>query len=115
MSFHADELRKIQTATSGIFKGRARAAISTALQELKPKIDAVKRLQGEAQAAALRELMNEATAARQEAMRRGAHSYGHPSWAAAAACESWIQALAMEDPEDLPGVESLIAELASRK
>ena len=50
-----------------------------------------------------------------EAMRRGAHSYGHPSWAAAAACESWIQALAMEDPEDLPGVESLIAELASRK
>ena len=44
MSFNEDNLIEIKEKTSGLFKGKARTAISTSLKELEPKIIAANKL-----------------------------------------------------------------------
>jgi hypothetical protein len=114
MSFNEEELLKIKKATSGFFKKQARATLAQALCELKPKIDAAKQLSAEDQEKALKALVKEATNARHYAMQSGANSYGHPKWAAAAACESWLHELISGTPESLNHVEQLVIELMNR-
>ena len=114
MSFNVDELSKIKSATSGWFKGSARRDIATALSNLSSLVKQAKRMPPEGRAAALKELVNNATAARHQALENGASSYGHAEWAAASVCETWLHALAGGD-EDLERVEQLVEELRSRK
>jgi hypothetical protein len=63
-SFNEEELLKIERATSGFFKGKARSMIGAALRDLQPKVEATKRLQGEARSEALKTLANQATESR---------------------------------------------------
>lgn len=115
MSFHEDELLKIKKATSGFFKKSARKTISDKLSRFKPKIDAAMKLDEDEKIQELTQLMNEATAERQQALREGARNHGHPKWAAAAACESWIQALHPATKGENPArIGQLINELINR-
>lgn len=111
---HADELRKIRDATNGFFKGKARKRIKESLQELFSAMNASRSLEPEPQKEELIRLMNLWTSKRQDALDQGARGYGDADWAAAAACESWVQAtLSMEGP-DLVEVEDLVRELLGR-
>lgn len=111
MTYNEEELRKIQKAVSGIFKGTARRAVARALDKLAPKVERAKALSEDDREKAIRALMVEATDARHRALQLGANSYGHPEWAATAACESWLHELAQGDPSGIAAVEEVIDEL----
>lgn len=116
MSFNEEELLKIKKATSGWFKKKARTSVAQALLAIKPRIDAAKELDDTERQAALKNLADEASAARHHALQSGANSHGHPQWAAAAACESWLHELLLDGtPESIARVEMLIAELSNRR
>ena len=93
MDFNEEELTKIKKALSGMFKKSARQTVSAILLELKHKIDSFDSRPKSDQKSEFKELLNESFDMRHEALRQGAGSYGHPIWAAAAASESWLQAL----------------------
>jgi len=114
MSFNEEELRKIENATSGWFKKSARTAISQSIASMRPGIENTKQLPGEQRNSALKQLVNEATAARHRALQRGANSYGHPEWAAAAAYESWLHELIGGTTDSIARVEALIDKLERR-
>ena len=114
MSFNEDELLKIKKATSGFFKKKTKIAVTQALVAIKPRIDAVKKLNGDKRIEALNILVNEATNARHLALQRGATSYKDPQWAAAAACESWLQELIGGTSKGIARVDQLIKELSDR-
>ena len=114
MSFNEEELIKIKKATSGFFKKSARATIVDSLSSINKKIILAKNMDESDKKAALLKLMNEATEKRQRVLQSGANSYGHPEWAAAAACESWLQELFGGTPESIERVEVLIKELSCR-
>lgn len=114
MGFNEQELLKIYEATSGLFKKRARKGIAQALQDIKPKIEAAKKLSDVEKRNNLMLLANKAKSARHQALRQGANSYGHPQWAAAASCESWLHELIRGDPEGIRRVEELIQLLSNR-
>lgn len=115
MDFNLGELNKIKKATSGIFKKSARRLIAHSLLEMKAQVDSIKQLNGVDREEALKDLLNEATEKRHQALQFGAHSYGHPEWAAAAACESWLLELFNGTPESIAGVEAIVEELAMRE
>jgi hypothetical protein len=113
-SFNEEELLKIERATSGFFKGKARSMIGAALRDLRPNVEAAKRLHGNARSEALRGLVNQATASRHRALSGGANGYGHPAWASASACESWLQSLALDSDIDVAAVEIVVGRLMNR-
>ena len=115
MGFNEEELRKIEDATSGWFKKSARTAIAQAISALRPRIESAKQLPEPQRQAVLKQLVNEATAARHRAMQSGANSYGHSDWAAAAACESWLHELVGGTADGIARVEGLIDKLARRR
>ncbi len=114
MSFNIDELLKIEKATSGIFKKKARTFISNALSSLRPYIDEAVAKEGLEREEILKALVNRATGLRQEAVRQGARSHGSPEWAAAAACESWLHELLLGNKESISSVEKIIKRLEQR-
>ena len=114
MGFNEEELIKIEKATSGIFKKKARSFISNALSSLKPYIKDAKTKEGPEREEKLKTLVQQATALRQEAVKQGARSHGHPEWAAAAACESWLHELLGGTSDSIARVESIIERLERR-
>jgi hypothetical protein len=62
----------------------------------------------------LKRVVNETTAARQRAVQNGASSHGHPVWAAAAVCESWLHELLSGSQENTTQVENRIDKLKRR-
>ncbi len=114
MSFNEDELRKIESATSGWLKKKARTEITHSIDARRPIIEKAKALTGEQRQVELKRLVNEATAARHRALRNGANSFGHPEWAAAAVCESWLHELLVGSAESISRVEILIDKLERR-
>lgn len=114
MSFNEDELRKIKSKTSGFLKGKARAAIASAIKEYEPKIQAAKSLPPEDRKKALLALVNQATDQRHIALQNGANSYGNPAWAGAATVESWLHELMGGDAQGIQNVEAIIHELRAR-
>ncbi|MDX9766812.1 MAG: hypothetical protein RBT51_05695 [Ectothiorhodospiraceae bacterium] len=114
MSFNEDELRKIERATSGLLKKKARAAIAQSIRTWRPRIENAKPLPEARRMEELKRLVNEATAARQRALKNGANSHGHPEWAAAAVCESWLHELLGGSAESISRVEAFIDKLERR-
>lgn len=114
MSFNEDELKKIQSKTSGWFKAEARTAISRAISSYKPKIEVAKLLPESERKKALLVLVNQATKERQNALQGGANSYSNPSWAAAATVESWLHELMGGDEAGISKVEAVVSELHTR-
>jgi len=114
MSFNEDELRKIESATSGWLKKKARVAIAQSIRAWRPRIEKAKPLPEVQRMDELKRLVNEATAARQRALQNGANSHGHPEWAAAAVCESWLHELLGGSAESIARVEALIDKLERR-
>ena len=114
MGFNESELIKIEKATSGFFKKAARAEIVQKLLSVGLKIEAAKQLKGDEREVAIKKLVNEATDARHVAIQRGAASHGHPEWAAAAACESWLHELVGGTEESIARVEIIIDRLMRR-
>jgi hypothetical protein len=114
MSFNEDELRKIEGATSGWSKKKARTKITQSIRGWRPRIEKAKTLPKEQRQDELKRLVNEATATRQRALRNGASSHGHPEWAAAAVCESWLHELLGGSGESIAQVEILIDKLEHR-
>jgi len=114
MSFNEEELLKIENATSGFFKKKARSFISNALSSLRPYIDEALSKEEPERTEILKNLVNRATGLRQEAVRQGARSHSHPEWAAAASCESWLQELILGDKESLSRVEKIVQRLEER-
>lgn len=114
-NFHVSELIKIERATSGFFRGRARSIISMHLIELVPKVKAIKDMQGEERNKALNDILKHATAMRHIALQRGANGYSHPEWAAASACESWLLTLRDGNEGDISSVEAIIARMINRR
>lgn len=111
MSFNEDELLKIAEATSGPSGASARQEVARALAALRVKIESAKNLDGDECREALKQLMLEATARRHEALQAGASDHGHPQWAAAAVCETWLHELLLGTPEGIARVEKLIDSL----
>jgi len=114
MSFNEDELRKIESATSGWLKKKARTRITQSICSWRPRIEKVKKLPEEQRQDELKRLVNEATDARQRAVQNGGNSHGHPEWAAAAVCESWLHELFGGSAENIALVENLIDKLERR-
>jgi len=114
MGFNEDELRKIESATSGWLKKKARAAISQSIGAWRPRIEKAKTLFEAQRQEELKRLVNEATAARQRALQNSANSHGHPEWAAAAVCESWLHELLVGSAESIARVEILIDKIERR-
>ncbi len=114
MGFNEEELLKIRKATSGPFKKKARKAIAQTLLAMRPRIEAAKKLDGDERKEALKILVNEATDARHLALQLGANSHGHPQWAAAAACESWLHELILGTPDSIVKIEQIISHLVDR-
>lgn len=114
MSFNEEELRKIETATSGWLKKKARAAITQSIREWRPVIHKANLLPQAQRLNELKHLANKATEYRQCALQNGANSHGHPEWAAAAVCESWIHELIVGSPESIARVQTMIDKLEHR-
>ncbi len=114
MGFNEEHLLKIEKATSGLFKKKARKAVAQALLAMSPRIEAAKKLHGDERKETLKILLNEATAARHLSLHLGANSHGHPQWAAAAACESWLHELLSGTPESIMKIERLVAKLSNK-
>lgn len=114
MSFNEEELLKIEKATSGIFKKKARTFISNALSSLRPYVDEAMAKEGSDREEMLKALVNQATSLRQEAVRQGASSHSHPMWAATASCESWLHELLLGDKTSISRVEKIIKRLEKR-
>ena len=62
----------------------------------------------------LKQLVNEATSARHSALQKGAQSHGHPLWASAAVCESWLHELVGGTEDSVFRVEAIIDRLEHR-
>jgi len=114
MSFNEDELKKIRSKTSGLFKAKARSAISSAISTYKPKIEIAKSLADSERKKALLALLNQAADERHVALQSGANSYGNQAWAAAATVESWLHELMGGDPQGIKNVEAIINQLHFR-
>lgn len=114
MGFNEEELLKIEKATSGIFKKKARTFISNALSSLRPYVNEAIIKEETERKKMLKALVIQATALRQEALRQGARSHDHPEWAAAAACESWLHELLLGNNESIFRVENIIRRLEQR-
>lgn len=115
MSFNEEELLKIEKATSGIFKKKARSFISNALSSLRPYVDEAVTKEEPARGEMLKTLVDQATGLRQEAVRQGASSHSSPEWAAAAACESWLHELLLGNNLSISRVENIIKRLEQRQ
>ncbi|MDC0178492.1 hypothetical protein OAI75_01710 [Woeseiaceae bacterium] len=96
-----EDLLKIEKATSGFFKGKARYMLSMRLRDCRDKIEALKGVPEEDRFETLRQLMNEYQAKRHQALNAGASGFGHPEWASASACEGWIHELLGGDEEGI--------------
>ncbi len=114
MSFNEEELLKIEKATSGLFKKKARNFISNAISSLRPHVSQAKSKPDIEREEMLKALVNQATGLRQEAVRRGASSHSSPEWAAAATCESWLHELLGGTPAGISSVEKIIDRLERR-
>ena len=114
MSFNEDELRKIDNATSGWMKKKARTKITQYIRSWRPRIEKAQKLPDGERQDELKRLVNEATTLRHQALQNGANSHGHPEWAAAAVCESWLHELVGGTAESIDRVESLIDKLENR-
>ncbi len=114
MTFNEEELLKIEKATSGLFKKKARTFISNALSSLRPHINAALNKAEPEREEMLEALVNQATDLRQEAVRQGARSHSNPEWAAAAACESWLHELTLGNKESISRLEKIIRRLEQR-
>jgi len=114
MSFNEEELLKIEKATSGILKKKARTFISNALSSLRPHVNKAVAKEEPEREEMLKALVNQATGLRQEAVRQGARSHSSPEWAAAAACESWLHELLLGNKEHISCVETIIRRLEQR-
>lgn len=112
--FNEEQLITIKKATSGLFKKSARKNIARSLLDLEPRINSAKKMGDTERRAALKDLLYEAMAARHQALQSGANSFGHPQWAAAAACESWLLELFFGTPDSIACVEVLINQLSMR-
>jgi len=96
-----EDLLKIEKATSGFFKSKARYMLSMRLRDCRGKIEALKGLPVEDRFESLRQLLNEYQAKRHQALNMGASGFGDPEWASASACEGWIGELLGGDEEDI--------------
>jgi hypothetical protein len=114
MSFNEDELLKIEKATSGIFKKKARSFISNALSSLRPYVNEAVSKEEPEREEMLKALVSQATGLRQEAVQQGARSHSSPEWAATAACESWLHELLLGNKESILRVEKIIRRLEQR-
>jgi len=93
IGFDESDLIKIKEATSGIFKRSARRTVSHDLMELNRRIKSIESLPNSEQREKLLALQYQAQIRRHAALQQGATSYGHPNWAAAAVCETWVTIL----------------------
>jgi hypothetical protein len=114
MSFNEDELKKVQSMTSGALKGKARLAIADTIREYDPKIQAAKSLAPEDGQKALLVLSNYASKQRHLAFQSGAGSYNNSAWTAAATIENWLHELMGGDVEGIQSVEAIIEQLRAR-
>ena len=114
MSFNEEELLKIEKATSGIFRKKARTFVSNALSSLRPYVDEALAKEESEREEMLKALVNRATGLRQESVRQGAKSHSHPEWAAAASCESWLHELLLGNKQSISRVEKIIQRLEKR-
>lgn len=113
MSFNLEEILKIEESTNGLFKQKSRTTISQRLSELVPKVFLARSLPEKEGQEAFIKLANTYTALRHDALESGARNSGHPLWASAAACESWIQSILMGD-DDLAVIEGKVFDLICR-
>lgn len=114
MGFNEDELLKIENATSGWLKKRARTEITKSIRSWRPRIEKARALPEAQRQDELKRLVNEATTARHRAMQKGANSHGHPEWAAAAVCESWLHELLGGTAESIDRVDAIVDKLEHR-
>lgn len=114
MNFNEEELMRIKKATSGIFKGSARRAITAAIEDMAPRVAMAKQLTGNEREKGLKKLMVEASDRRKQALADGADGYGDRRWASAAVCETWLHELALGTEDEIEVVERLVDDLRRR-
>jgi len=114
MSFNEEELLKIEKATSGMFRKKARTFVSNALSSLRPYVEEALAKNEPERKEMIEALVSRATGIRQEAVRHGARSHSHPEWAAAASCESWLHELLFGDKESISRVANIVQRLENR-
>lgn len=111
-SFNEAELLKIQKATKGFFKSKARYSIARYIQEFSPEVAAIKRLAGDEKLDRLQVFLELMTAERHKALQNGASGFADPHWASAAVMESWLLEIRDGSPGGIDRVERIINQMA---
>lgn len=114
MSRNEGDLLRIEEATSGFFKRSTRVLIAETLSDMKVLLKQYDQEDANTREAKLKEFLAFTMSRRQIAVQAGAKSEGDKSWAVAAACESWLQSILMDSPEDSKRVETIIDRLINR-
>ncbi|MFT4789926.1 MAG: hypothetical protein ACJAUL_003644 [Paraglaciecola sp.] len=114
MSFNEEELKKVQSMTSGALKGKARSAIADTIREYDPKIQHAKSLAPEYGQKALLVLTNHASKQRHLALQGSVSSFNNSAWTAAATVENWLHELMGGDEQGIQSVEAIIEQLRAR-
>ena len=115
LTSHHEELLKIEKATSGLFKGKARKHISNELKHCKAKLSAISMLPEPQRAKEYLALLNAYTNGRNDQLAMGANSFAHAGWAAMAACEGWLQLIALDySADEIAEYEKIASRLISR-
>jgi hypothetical protein len=111
MSFDLAELLRIRDANSGFFGKWTRISIANSLHDLKPSIDALPSLPKDEHGDAIRALISQAIKNRKSTFHFGDRSYRNSKWAAAKACECWLQNLALGSEQSKVDVDVIISEM----
>lgn len=114
MGFNEEELIRIRDATSGFFKRKARKQIALDLLIVDSKVSLAATGNEDSFRGDIINLLNEYTARRKYFFSIGARSYGHPEWAAAAACETYLQSIIEGNQDNLSRVYALVQQLINR-
>jgi len=110
-TFNVRELTKLKSAANG--SPLVRRTMNEALVAFRPRVEHAMGLPEVGRRAELLALVNEATLKRQSALAAGARDHTDPAWAAAAACETWVQILVLGDQSDRAAAEEFVRDLSA--
>ena len=108
MSFHVEELQKIQESTEGFFRKNLRSEIAQKIRTFDHYVNQIKSADGAQREQLLKKYLEIAQGLRHSALAAGATSAKDPKWTATAVVESWIALLRSENQSDISKGEEII-------
>lgn len=90
MSFHVEELQKIQESTEGFFRKNLRSEIAQKIRTFDQYVSQIKSADGAQREQLIKKYLEITQGMRHSALALGATNAKDPKWAAASVVESWL-------------------------